>query len=52
MVGVGCTAAIATDRPKRGAHRCHVAAWSQRGVTTYSLETVKDSATAQERRPW
>ena len=41
VVGVGCTATIATDRPKRGGHRCHVAAWNERGVTTYSLEYVK-----------
>ena len=41
VVGVGCTATIATDRPKRGGHRCYVAAWTERGVTTYSLEYVK-----------
>ncbi len=41
VVGVGCTATIVTDRPKRGEHRCHVAAWSERGVTTYSLQLVK-----------
>ena len=41
VVGIGCTAAIATDRPKRGVHRCHVAAWDERGVSSYSLELVK-----------
>ena len=40
-VGVGCTATIATDRMKRGAHRCHVEAWSSTGRTGYSLELVK-----------
>lgn len=25
VVGVGVTASLATDRPKRGAHRCHIA---------------------------
>ena len=28
VAGVGCTAGIATDRPKRGGHRCYVAACS------------------------
>ena len=41
IVGIGCTAAIATDRPRRGEHRCHVSAWTDRGVSTYSLEFVK-----------
>ena len=41
VVGVACTAAIATDRPKQGKHRCHVAAWSQTGATSYTLELVK-----------
>ena len=37
VVGVACTATIATDRPKRGDHRCHVASWGADGVRTYSL---------------
>lgn len=37
VVGIACTATIATDRPKRGEHRCHIAAWDGSGVTTYSL---------------
>lgn len=41
VAGVACTAAIATDRPRRGGHRCHVAAWSAGGVTTYSLRLRK-----------
>ena len=40
-IGVACTATIATDRVKRGAHRCHVQAWSSNGRTAYSLEMVK-----------
>ncbi len=41
VVGVGCTASLVSDRPKRGAHRVHVA-W-QSGSTTagYSIELVK-----------
>ena len=41
VVGVGCTATIATDRPKRGQHRCHVTAWHAAGYATYSLQFVK-----------
>ena len=41
LVGIGCTAAIATDRPKRGAHRVHVARCTSDSVVTYSLEFAK-----------
>ena len=41
VAGIACTATIATDRPKRGGHRCHVAAWTSDGATTYSLELTK-----------
>ena len=41
VVGIACTATIATDRPKRGEHRCHIATWSGRGHTTYSLTFIK-----------
>ena len=41
VVGIGCTATIATDRAKRGEHRCFVAAWSADGVNIRSLTFVK-----------
>ena len=41
VVGIGCTAAIATDRVKRGAHRVHVARCTAHSVVTYSLEFTK-----------
>ena len=41
LVGIGCTAAIATDRPKRGPHRVHVARCTSDSVVTYSLEFTK-----------
>lgn len=41
VVGIACTATIATDRTKRGEHRCHVSAWSSDGVVSYSLRLVK-----------
>ena len=41
VVGIACTATIATDRPKRGEHRCHIAAWSGGGHSTYSLTFIR-----------
>ena len=41
VVGIACTATIATDRTKRGDHRCHIAAWHGSGVTTYNLTFIK-----------
>lgn len=41
VVGLACTASIATDRPKRGEHRCCVATWDDAGVATYNLPLAK-----------
>lgn len=41
VVGIGCTATIATDRTKRGEHRCFIAAWSADGAFTQSLTLGK-----------
>lgn len=41
VVGIGCTATIATDRTKRGEHRCFIAAWSAEGTFTQSLTLAK-----------
>ena len=41
VIGLACTATITTDRIKRGEHRCHVAAWDEKGLTTLSLALVK-----------
>lgn len=41
VFGVSCEATIVTDRPKRGAHRCHIAIWDGQWVTITSLELVK-----------
>jgi len=48
IVGVGCTASLASDRPKRGAHRVHIALQSTRCTTTYSLELQKGARTRAE----
>ena len=37
IIGLACTATIATDRPKRGPHRAHVATWQEGCVAGYSL---------------
>ena len=45
VAGVSCTAAVATDRPKRGDHRAHVA-WSSEGRSRcLSLTLTKGSRT-------
>ena len=41
VAGVACTATIATDRPKRGEHRCHVAYWTGAASAVFSLTFVK-----------
>ena len=45
VVGVGCTASLASDRPKRGAHRIHVAVQTAAATNVYSLELVKGART-------
>jgi hypothetical protein len=40
-MGVACTATIATDRTKRGDHRCCVAVQDSRGITTRDLVLAK-----------
>ncbi len=41
LVGLGCTAAIVTDRPKKGEHRAHVAAWSPERLRVHTLRLAK-----------
>jgi nicotinic acid mononucleotide adenylyltransferase/nicotinamide mononucleotide (NMN) deamidase PncC len=42
LVGIACTASLASDRPKRGPHRIHVAWQRISTIATYSIELVKD----------
>ena len=42
VVGLACTATIATDRPKRGDHRACVSLRDDAGTTTYNLKLAKD----------
>jgi hypothetical protein len=46
--GVSCTAGLATDRPKRGSHRAHVAVQSANQTRCWSLELKKDARSRQE----
>lgn len=48
VFGIACTAAIATDRPKRGDHRAHVARWQTDGVIQYELVMEKGVRTRAE----
>ncbi len=41
VLGVGCTATIATDRKKQGKHRCCVAVCQADGITSYELILTK-----------
>lgn len=41
VAGVGCTASLATDRPKRGEHRFHVAVHTAVGTSCVSLTLSK-----------
>jgi hypothetical protein len=42
VFGIACTATIATDRPKRGDHRCHVSVYGPTSWKSASLTFVKD----------
>jgi hypothetical protein len=41
VIGLACTATIVTDRPKRGEHRAHIAAWTSEGLSRCSLHLKK-----------
>jgi hypothetical protein len=41
IVGVSCTASIASDRPKRGEHRAYVAVWQPEQLVEYDLHLAK-----------
>lgn len=48
LVGVGSSAAIVTDREKKGAHRCFTVAWTREATTQYSLTMTKGVRDRQE----
>ncbi len=46
--GVACTAGLATDRPRQGAHRAHLALQTVSFTGTWSLELLKDRRNRSE----
>ena len=41
LIGLACTAAIASDRPKKGEHRAHIARWQPTQLVEYNLHLTK-----------
>ena len=52
VAGVACTATIATDRLKRGEHRCHVAVHCGTGYSVSSLTLAKGRRDRTGRTLW
>lgn len=48
VVGLGLTASLASDRPKRGAHRIHLAAQSASCTWSQSVELTKGARSREE----
>lgn len=46
--GISCTASLASDRPKRGDHRCFIAVQTSRLTTSYSLTLEKGARSRAE----
>ena len=51
LVGIGATASLATDRPKRGEHRIHVALQSECQTVSMSL-TLKKGLRDRKKEQW
>lgn len=50
LLGVGLTAAISTDRARRGANRCHIAVRSAAGARLYDLALEQGDRAEEEAR--
>ena len=48
VFGLGCTAAIATDRDRRGSDRCHIALQSATSTQTWDLTLDKSGTRAEQ----
>jgi hypothetical protein len=48
IAGLSCTAGLATDRPRRGPHRAHLALQTATLTATWSLELLKDRRSRAE----
>ena len=47
LIGVSCTATLATDRPKKGAHRAHIGISTAAGTRVYSCTLTKGARDRQ-----
>jgi len=48
LAGISCTASLASDRPKRGPHRAHIAAQTAATTAAWYLPLLKDRRTRAE----
>lgn len=48
LAGVACTAGLATDRPKRGGHRAHVAVQTEAETACWSIHLAKGRRSRRE----
>jgi hypothetical protein len=48
VLGLGCTASLRSDRPKRGEHRCHISTRTARETRTWSLTLTKGARSRAE----
>ncbi len=48
LLGIGCTASLVSDRPKKGEHRFHIAVQSYNSTSVFSLVLKKGARTRQE----
>jgi hypothetical protein len=48
VLGLGCTASLASDRPKKGEHRCHISIHLDDATTTWSANLAKDARSRAE----
>ncbi len=48
LIGIGCTASLASDRPKRGDHRFHIAVQTFDRTSEYFLKLNKGARTREE----
>ena len=48
VIGIGCTAAIATNRERKGADRCHIAVQAAGFTTCYDIELSKEQSRVEQ----
>ena len=48
LIGIGCTASLVSNRPKKGEHRFHIAVQSHDSTSVFSLVLKKGARTRQE----